>query len=115
MVEVSDDGEPPLDAWDNQVAETVIGMRILIGLTHSAHENTPARYEQLHGVIMSADIKQGFRIALQGTRAGEDYWLPPQTANFVRAEPGIYRLRSTGEEVENPDYISNWTIEAPKP
>jgi hypothetical protein len=106
---------PPAGLWDDKIAETVVGKTVLIGLTRSAHGETPVRYEQLHGVIESADRNRGFRVALEGKRTGEDYWLPPQTTNFIAAEPGVYRLRSTGEEVENPDYISNWTIDAPTP
>lgn len=115
LTDAHSDSQPPADVWDDRTAAEVIGKIVLIGLTHLAHGDAPVSYEQLHGRIASGDRKQGFRIELQGMRSGEDYWLPPQTDTFVRANPGTYRLRSTGEEVENPDYISNWTINPPPP
>ena len=39
---------------------------------------------------------------------GSVYWLPPDTQSTYPAPPGSYRLRSTGEIVENPDYLSTW-------
>jgi hypothetical protein len=32
---------------------------------------------------------------------------------FEAAPPGEYRLRSSGEVVVNPDYITSWVVEAP--
>jgi hypothetical protein len=29
------------------------------------------------------------------------------------AEPGSYRVRQTGEVVENPDFIATWTVHQP--
>lgn len=113
MANAHSDSQPPADVWDDRVAAEVVGKIVLIGLTHPAHGVAPVNYEQLHGRIVSADRKQGFRIELEGLRSGEDFWLPPQTNTFVKAKPGTYRLRSTGEEVENPDYTSNWTINPP--
>ena len=40
----------------------------------------------------------------------ETYTLPPDLRNYEPAAPGEYRLRSTGEVVADPDFISNWTI-----
>ena len=41
----------------------------------------------------------------------EIYWLPPHLEAFQPAEPGEYRLRSTGEVLVDPDFVSTWTIE----
>ena len=31
-------------------------------------------------------------------------------AAFIAARPGLYKLETTGEEIEDPDYFSTWTI-----
>ena len=44
---------------------------------------------------------------------GEVLTLPPNPDAFTDAKPGIYRLRSTGEEVVDPDLTTVWTIREP--
>ncbi|MFX0060574.1 MAG: hypothetical protein ACFFC7_00125 [Candidatus Hermodarchaeota archaeon] len=41
--------------------------------------------------------------------------LPPDLSAFQKAEPGDYRLRSTGEVVINPDFTVLWTVQPPSP
>ncbi len=36
--------------------------------------------------------------------------LPPAPEAFSRAEPGVYTLRSTGEEVQGLDYTAQFTV-----
>jgi hypothetical protein len=36
--------------------------------------------------------------------------LPPNTAAFMDAKPGNYRLRATGEVVTNPHVTTSWTV-----
>jgi len=40
----------------------------------------------------------------------KEIYLPPDLTVFRKAEPGTYRLRSTGQEIEDPDYIATWTL-----
>jgi hypothetical protein len=56
-----------------------------------------------------------FAIRLEGQKEGELFWLPPDIRAFQDAQPGEYRLRSTGEIVVDPDFITNWTINHPPP
>jgi len=65
---------------------------------------------ELFGIIEEADSKGGFRVRLAGVHAGEEYSLPPETRAFQPAEPGVYKLHSTGEEVEDPDLLCIWTV-----
>lgn len=104
-----DDHEPP--EWNEDDAQRIVGARVLIGITRLLPDG--ATQEQMHGLITSADRAKGFSVTLAGARDGETYWLPPDLRNFSSAAPGEYRLRSTGETVVNPDFISTWTIEAP--
>ncbi len=102
-------GDPPV--WTSEQAALLINQSVLIGITF-VHGETSS-HEQMFGTIMEADPDRGVRVALGGSRAGEDYWLPPDPCNFVSADPGEYRLRSSGEVVANPDLLSTWVIEQP--
>ncbi len=97
-------------AWDQKGAEALRGCSVLIGITRASAESL--EQEQMFGVITSANARDGFEVALQGSRNGEVYWLPPDVRNFFPAQPGEYRLRSTGEVVVNPDFTTTWTINA---
>lgn len=110
---MDDELEVDRPAWSSNEADRMIGKMVLLGITRLDAAGVVASQEQLHGEIVECDERRGIRIELHGVRMGEDYWLPPQTDCFRPAAPGIYRLRSTGEEVENPDLLSNWTIQAP--
>jgi hypothetical protein len=104
------DGRP---RWDEGAAQALVGKTVIIGLTYVDAEGAVDRREQLHGQIVSADSEKGFAVELRGKRAGETYWMPPQPDNVHPAPPGTYRLRSTGEEIVDPDLVSNWIISKP--
>ena len=38
------------------------------------------------------------------------FQLPPAPSVYYVAEPGEYRLRSTGELVVNPDFVTTWEV-----
>ena len=63
-----------------------------------------------HGRIALVDPDDGIRVVLSD---GEVLTLPPDLDAFRAAAPGIYRLRSTGEEVVDPDFTTVWTIREP--
>ena len=44
---------------------------------------------------------------------GQTFVLPGDPCWVERAAPGEYRLRTTGQVVTNPDFISKVTIEQP--
>ena len=98
-------------AWDDQQAEELVGATVLIGITRLQADGSDQ--EQMFGIVRSANARGGFEIALEGSRKGETYWLPPDLRNFFLAPPGEYRLRSTGEVITNPDFTSTWTIQPP--
>lgn len=99
-------GERDVRQW-----ETFIGCTVVVGLTYLDPDKTPGRQEQFYGVITYAG-PEGLELTLSGSREGESYWLPPQVEAFEPARPGVYRLRSTGEELVDPDYTTTWFIEA---
>ncbi|NBW06903.1 MAG: hypothetical protein EBR82_02625 [Caulobacteraceae bacterium] len=97
--------------WDEEAADAMVGAVVLIGITVRRAEGD--EQTQMHGVIQSADPHNGVEIILSGQREGETYRLPPDLGAFEPAAPGEYRLRSTGEVVVDPDFVTSWTVEAP--
>jgi hypothetical protein len=97
------------------LADSYLGKRILIGITYVDNEERPIEQVQLHGIIETADAIDGFRIGLLGNRSGQSWFLPPDPSAISPAAPGSYRLRSTGEIIENPDLITTWTVKKPVP
>ena len=90
-------------------------------MTHALHYGTGcfegiraywnARQEQLHGVIVAATA-HGIDIALRGVHEGVTWRMPPMLEELSPARPGLYRLRSTGEAVEDPDFVFSLTVHA---
>jgi hypothetical protein len=96
--------------WDQEEADGVVGLLVLVGITNLAADGKTVTSEaQYHGRIISAK-PSGFKIACEGKRAGETMTLPPDLRAFQEARPGQYRLRSTGETIENPDLTTSWSI-----
>ena len=80
---------------------------MLVGLTHLHADGSVREQEQWYGVVIAYDPDEGVTLRRANS---EIETLPPR---LERAEPGEYTLRSTGEVVSNPDFISTWTIDAP--
>ena len=89
---------------------SLVGKRVLVGLTVRT-AGVDAELEQFHGRIVSADAKNGLKIALLGRTEPSTCWLPPDLRSFHPAPPGDYRLRSTGEIVTDPDYLTTWFVD----
>lgn len=91
-------------------AEEIIGCIVLIGVTMLDHEGKLVRQWQFYGEVLKADAVEGITVLLHGLRSGETYVLPPSTSAFVPAERGCYTLRTTREEVHDPDYLVHLTM-----
>ena len=103
---VWDDGP----VWDPKLAVELVGKRVLVGITDLASDGAVVGQRQFHGYAIRADRRAGIALRLAGARAGEEMVLPPDTRAFHRAAPGEYRLRHTGEVVEDPDFLTTWSI-----
>lgn len=101
----------PFD-FDAEKALVLIGKYILVGLSYCDHEGNEVNHDELHGFIESASLK-GINISLRGSREGEFWNMPPDLSVIRPASPGVYKIRRTGEDVENPDFIAIWQILAP--
>jgi|SRR6267142_5006296 len=84
-----------------------IGKRILIGITHLDSAGQVKEQTQHVGEIIGVDD----HVITVRLADGEETTLPPQVQD---AAPGVYRLRSTGEEVVNPDLLARWSIHPPQ-
>jgi hypothetical protein len=99
-----------LPPWDKAVAAALPGNRLLVGITYLAEDGSLIEQQQLFGIVERADEREGILLELRGQRAGEQFKLPPDTRSIQEALPGTYQLRSTGEEVVDPDFTATFTV-----
>jgi hypothetical protein len=100
-------GPPPF--WRDK-ADHLVGKYVLVGKTYTDQQDNVLEQTQFHGEIEVADERRG--LAVRRRDSGELEWLPPDLRAWKRADPGEYRLRSTGEVVVDPDYLT-WTTRRP--
>ena len=101
-----------LPALDESNANLYIGKVVLVGVTFENANGEMVHMQQWAGVIQTYSNQKGILVDLFDTE--EKCCLPPFPDLLEPAEPGIYRLRSTGQVVERPDYLANLTCTAPK-
>ncbi|HEX3467332.1 MAG TPA: hypothetical protein VHT05_04570 [Candidatus Elarobacter sp.] len=83
-------------------AEEYLGKTVLVGITHVDRAGSEVGSAQWHGVIEAV-------VPLLAIRVGDEVRILPPTV--MKASPGEYRLRSTGEVVVDPDFLATWTVE----
>ena len=96
--------------WDSSLAEDLLGQLVLIGLTYLSPDGEILEKTQGFGHVVNVDHAAGIKIKFKGQKEGETLSLPPDTTAFERASPGIYKLKSTGEAVEDPAFLTSYTI-----
>lgn len=106
------DGARPV-GWDESVARELVDCLVIVGLTYRYPDGSQSEQQQFFGRVVETDRVRGVRLRLAGKNDGRRYWLPPDTNAFKKAPAGQYRLRSTGEIVDDPDYTCAWSIAAP--
>ena len=84
----------------------LIGKSILIGLTYYTADNEFIEQKQFWGRVTESNNRH-ILVQLNG---GGIYSLPPDLSSTKTAPPGEYRLRSTGEVVVDPDYLTTWNV-----
>ena len=88
-----------------------IGKHILVGLTYLNKNKTVKEKLQLHGIIKKVSQNT---IVFKRADNGENFSIPFDE-KIETGQPGaVYKLKSTGEAVENVDFISSWTIHPPE-
>ena len=101
-----------LPTLDESNAQQYIGKVVLVGVTFENARDEIVHTQQWVGVIRTYSNLKGIQVDLYDTE--EICSLPPFPDLLEPAEPGIYRLRSTGRVVEHPDYFANLTCTAPE-
>lgn len=105
---MSDEGNPR-PAWEAAIAQRLVGSTVIIGMTYLKADGSVGSQEQMFGTIEIADRERGVAILLERSRSGELYWLPPDLRAYREAPKGSYRLRRTGEIIEDPDFTVSFT------
>lgn len=98
---------------NQELAASFVGKHVLIGVTYLDHDGALIEQAQFHGNIVRINEHEGIVVRLNGS--GDEYTLPPDLNSLREAPAGEYRLRSTGELVVDPDLLTSWTINKPKP
>ncbi len=86
--------------------DDLMGKVLLVGLTYYTHDNVFIEQRQYWGVV----IESNKNTICTKQKNGELFRLPPDLSSTQPAPPGEYRLRSTGEIVINPDFLTTWTV-----
>lgn len=92
---------------DESKAAEYIEKTILIGVTDLDRNGKITGRHQWSGRIKTFSNTEGIRVALDDS--DEYCCLPPSAGAIQRARPGVYRLKSTGKVIENPDFVTTWT------
>jgi hypothetical protein len=95
--------------WENAQTE-LVGKTTLVELQHVDARGKQLLLEHAYGRVVSADPKNGIFIDCLGVREGVKLALPAEVEPFIPARPGLYKMNTTGEEIEDPDFFSTWTI-----
>ncbi|MCL2354783.1 MAG: hypothetical protein FWC68_02685 [Oscillospiraceae bacterium] len=99
------------EVYDNEIEidfEYILNKHILVGLTYQDKEGNVLERIQFHGDVVVASQEEGIAIEIEDTE--EIFVLPPDIRSIHIAEPGEYRLDSSGEVVVNPDLLTTWII-----
>lgn len=85
----------------------LINKILLVGIAILDEHDQLIEQFQVYGPIIRVNA-EGIVIRRNGTDT--EFSIPPDFDHITEVEPGEYRLRSTGEIVEDPDYVSSWTV-----
>jgi len=98
---------------DDTLGGSFIGKTILIGITYQDYKGNVTGRMQWFGTIKSYSNNKGIEVDLDGS--DEPCCIPPFASAIRPAEPGVYRLKSSGKVIENPDFVTTWIAQDPDP
>ena len=87
-------------------ARKYIGKTVLIGIADLDRDGKPTKQRQFFGTITEISVQNGMIITSKNDST--QLALPPELSTLRPAKPGIYRLRTTGEVVIDPDFLTTW-------
>lgn len=85
----------------------MVNKSVIVGLTYVNKDNSINHRVQFSGTITSCN-NNGIVILKSD---GEVFNLPPDPSAFNKAPAGEYTMKTTGEVVVNPYFMTTWTIE----
>jgi hypothetical protein len=88
---------------------------VLVGVTYVDQANRSIGQRQFWGVVQAFHADRGVHLALRGGDAGKHCLLPPDPSRYRPAKPGSYTLKSTGETLRDPDFLSTWIMDVSDP
>lgn len=91
--------------FSEEVCKPFLGKRLLVGITTRDHNGAALSQQQFHGIIQRV-TPEG--IVILRNDSGAAYSLPPDLSQLHPVPAGHYTLHTTGEVVENPDYLATW-------
>lgn len=86
----------------------LIDKRIIIGINFFDSKDNLIDQYQTSGIITSIQ-KDFISIKRDGL---PNFQIPYDERAIQLAAPGIYRERNTGKEIENPDFIAQWSVKS---
>ena len=99
------------DPSDDQFAAELLGTDVLVGVTLVDHAGRVKELRQFHAQVVQASAEDG--VTLVDAEGGE-HWLPFDREAYEPAEPGEYELRSTGQKVMDPTWLTKWIVSPPE-
>lgn len=87
--------------------EHLIGKVILIGVTYVDRADNVLDRKQWWGIVEAASSDVGICVALKNS--SDPCTLPPDLNALRRAPPGEYRLKESGQIIQDPDFLTTWT------
>jgi hypothetical protein len=90
--------------------EELEGSKVLVGITRIKQDRTQTQ-EQFGGVATIVTQESGIKIIEVACDDGQVREYPFDVHTLERARPGQYRLRSTGQVVNDPDFLMTWIAE----
>jgi hypothetical protein len=91
---------------DEAKAKAYVGKTLLVGITDLDRNGKPTKQRQFFGTITEISVKNGMIVTSKNNAT--HLALPPDLSTLLPAKPGVYRLRSTGEVVTDPDFLTTW-------
>jgi hypothetical protein len=98
---------------DEAKAKEYVGKTVLVGITDLDRNGKPTKQRQFFGTISEISVKNGMIVTSKNNAT--HLALPPDLSTLLPAKPGVYRLRSTGEVVTDPDFLTTWEFKEGDP
>lgn len=92
---------------DPEALRHYLDKTVLVGVTEVGLDDRETERNQWVGRIARLSSVEGIVIRLKGTE--KRCVLPPDLAYLQPAPRGVYRLRSSGRVVHDPDFLTTWT------